>query len=108
MLDSDTHSLPYHSPLAQDPLLREVVSLFVEEMPSRVARMRAYFQDCEWHALRLATRHLSSSASNHGFDQLVPFSAELENKLTRRVPTVEVEQAFDTLVAQCSRLTDSP
>jgi hypothetical protein len=106
MLDSEARTLPYRSPLAQDPLLREVVSLFVEEMPSRMSRMRAYFADCEWHALRLATRQLTTGAIKHGFDQLVPFSAELEHKLTRRVPTAEVEQALDNLVAQCSRLTD--
>jgi hypothetical protein len=108
MLDHDADTLPYHSPLAQDPVLKEVVWLFVEEMPCRLARMREYFQDCQWHALRMATRHLTTSASSHGFDQLVPFTTELEGKLSRRAPTAQVEEALDTLLTQCGRVTATP
>jgi HPt (histidine-containing phosphotransfer) domain-containing protein len=108
MLEHEVDTLAYRSPLAQDPVLRDVISLFVEEIPSHVARMREYFQECQWHALRLATRRLSASVASHGFDQLLPHCAELEGKLSRRLPTDQVEAALDSLAAQCCRLTASP
>ena len=108
MLDHEADTLPYHSPLAQDPALREVVSLFVEELPCRAARMRAYFQDCQWHALRMATRQLATSASNHGFDQLLPFLTALDSRLSRRAPTAQVEEALETLLSECGRVTATP
>ena len=108
MLDHPSDTFPFHSPLAQDPALREVVSLFVEELPCRAARMREYFQDCQWHSLRMATLQLCTSASKHGFDQLVPYLATLETRLTRRAPTPQVEEALDAAITQCGRVTATP
>jgi hypothetical protein len=96
---------PLHSPLACDPIQHELVELFVEEMPARLARLQKCFDGCDWHALRVAVRHLSETACNHGFDQLLPYTARMEAKLTRRAPTPEVREALEALLAQCNRLT---
>jgi HPt (histidine-containing phosphotransfer) domain-containing protein len=99
---------PLCSPLAGDPALRELVEMFVEEMPQRIARLRQSFDAHDWHALRLGLRHLSGAASSHGFDQLVPPAADVETRLTRRAPTPEVGQALECLLTQCGRVTASP
>ena len=99
---------PLCSPLASDPALRELVEMFVEEMPQRIARLRQCFEAHDWHALRLGLRHLSGAASSHGFDQLVPSATNVESRLTRRAPTPEVGQALEGLLAQCGRVTAAP
>ena len=99
---------PLCSPLAVDPALCELVEMFVEEMPQRIARLRQSFDAHDWHALRMGLRHLSGAASSHGFDQLVPSAADVETRLTRRAPTPEVGQALEGLLAQCERVTAAP
>ena len=108
MSQSQISSSPLSSPLAIDPTLCEMVAMFVEEMPQRITRMRKSFGAHDWHALRLGLRHLSTAASSHGFDQLVPAAAEVEGKLTRREPTPEVGQALERLFDLCSRVTAKP
>jgi HPt (histidine-containing phosphotransfer) domain-containing protein len=108
MSQSEASACPLNSPLAIDPTLCEMVQMFVDEMPQRIVRMRKTFDAHDWHALRLGIRHLSTAASSHGFDQLVPVAAEVEAKLTHREPTPEVGRALEKLLEQCSRVTAQP
>ena len=38
--------------LASDPMLQEMVALFVDEMPERIGRFRDYFDGGDWEGLR--------------------------------------------------------
>ncbi len=43
---------PLYSSLSPQPILCEMVELFVDEMPPRMARMAAYFERRDWDGLR--------------------------------------------------------
>jgi HPt (histidine-containing phosphotransfer) domain-containing protein len=100
---------PLYSSLAGDPRLTELIQLFVEEMPERTARFREYFDSNDWDGLRRAARQMTGSADSYGFDQLTPYSAELEATLIRRAPEGEIAAALEIFLSQCARtISDAP
>ncbi len=100
---------PLYSSLSGDPMLTELVQLFVEEMPKRIARFRGYFDSNDWDGLRRAARQMKGLAASYGFDQLTPYSAELEATLIRRAPPEEIAEALEMFLSQCTRTTsDAP
>jgi histidine phosphotransfer protein HptB len=109
MSQSQLDAPPLHSSLASDPLLRDLVQLFVEEMPERIARFRGYFDSNDWDGLRRAAHHMKGSAGSYGFDALTPYSAQLEAALIRRAPGDEIAAALEMFLSHCARTTsDAP
>jgi histidine phosphotransfer protein HptB len=94
-----------HSSLANDAVLSEMVELFVEEMPDRVARLQKHFEAADWDGLRRAAHQMKGAAGSYGFDQLTPYAADLEAQLSQRAEVEEVARALATLVTQCGHVT---
>jgi HPt (histidine-containing phosphotransfer) domain-containing protein len=93
------------SSLANDEVLRELVELFVEEMPGRAARLHECFAAADWDGLRRAAHQMKGSSGSYGFDQLTPYAADLEMRLNQRAGTEEVADALEALLTQCGRVT---
>jgi hypothetical protein len=104
---SNAELTPIHSSLPSEPILCDMVDLFVEEMPGRLARMRKYFDSQDWDALRRAARQLGGVAASYGFDNLAPFAADLERTLLRRSTIDEIGGSLELLAAQCGRVVST-
>ena len=95
---------PLYSSLAAEPILCEMVELFVDEMPARMARMQAYFDRADWDGLRRSAHQIRSVSASYGFNELVPHAARLERTLTNRPSVDAIRASLATLTAQCSRV----
>jgi HPt (histidine-containing phosphotransfer) domain-containing protein len=92
------------SALAWDPNLRDLVELFVREMPQRIDQLKAAYDSGDNEAvLRLAHR-LKGAAGSHGFHQITPFAGALETAVKNNEPNRHIRRALDELVELCERV----
>jgi len=98
-----TQDLPplCYSTLAEDPDLAEIVEMFVQEMPDRVANLLRRFDARELNELERAAHQIKGAAGSYGFHQLTPSAARLEALVKQRRPEEEIKAALNELVALC-------
>ena len=92
-----------YSSLGGDPDLGEIVTLFVEEMPNRVATLLSQLETSDWEGLRRTAHQLKGAAGSYGFDVLTPSAAQLEDALRENEPEEQIRRAVDELVGMCGR-----
>lgn len=96
------------STLAEDPDLREIVQLFVEEMPGRVASILSLLQESDWEGLRRVSHQLKGAAGSYGFHEITPAAKRVEDAVRETLPAEEVRQMVDELVDMCNRIRAEP
>ena len=94
-----------YSTLADDPDLCEIVDMFVDEMPDRIANLLDQLESGNRKELRRAAHQLKGAAGSYGFDAISPSAATLEKALRSDKPEAEIQRATDSLVALCRRAT---
>jgi histidine phosphotransfer protein HptB len=99
---NDSSDLLY-SPLADDQDLAEIVELFVQEMPGRIARLLDRFRKADWEGLRRAAHQIKGAAGSYGFTPISPAAGRLEDEITQSRPEAEISQALDELIDMCRR-----
>ena len=105
MSTSVDNAEPLYSTLAEDPDLCEIVDMFVDEMPDRIANLLDQLGSENWEELRRAAHQLKGAAGSYGFDAISPSAAKLENTLRDSEPEEEIQKAAESLVALCRRAT---
>ena len=98
---NDEKSKALYSSLAGDPMLGQLVDLFVAEMPSRTATLLGRLEACDWGGLRQVAHQLKGAAGSYGFAAISPAAGQLEDALRRQLPEEAIRQAVDQLVALC-------
>jgi len=93
-----------YSTYGGDPDLGELVEMFVDEMPDRVAALERAFGDGDLETLRRTAHQLKGAAGSYGFGQLTPWAAALEEAIRESQPEDAIEQALADLVALCGRV----
>jgi HPt (histidine-containing phosphotransfer) domain-containing protein len=101
MPETIPYAEPIYSTLNGDPGLAEIVDLFVEEMPGRIATLREHFEADDWDGLRRTAHQLKGAAGSYGFERISPCAAELEDAIDEGLSEEEIGQLFDRLVAIC-------
>jgi HPt (histidine-containing phosphotransfer) domain-containing protein len=101
-LPNDPAELLY-STLADDPDLAEIVELFVQEMPERIARLLDRFRKSDREGLRRVAHQLKGAAGSYGFTPVSPAAARLEGAIVQSRPEEEISQALDDLIDLCRR-----
>jgi histidine phosphotransfer protein HptB len=91
------------SPLAEEPDLREVVDLFVAELPDRAQTVLRTFQTQDVQGLRRAAHQLKGAAGSYGFDSITAAAARLEDAVIASQPEEELLGAIHELVDLCRR-----
>jgi len=94
---------PIYSCFGDDPDLGELVEMFVEEMPERIATLLEQFNSRQWDALRRTAHQIKGAAGSYGFDAITPDAARLENALRENEPEDRLREAVDALVNMCGR-----
>jgi HPt (histidine-containing phosphotransfer) domain-containing protein len=97
-----------YSRLATDPDLRDVVDLFVEEMPGRVVTLLEKLQAADWEGLRRTAHQLKGAAGSYGFDGISPCAGKVESAVRDGEPEERIRATVEELVALCSRTRCGP
>ena len=96
------------STLADDEDLREIVMMFVQEMPDRIAKIEAEFVDNNWSELERTAHQLKGAAGSYGFEKIGPIASKLETLLKSHAQLDEIAAVKDHLIALCQRITAEP
>ncbi len=91
-----------YSRLASDPDLREIVDLFVEEMPGRVATMLAQLDAADWDGLRRSAHQLRGAAGSYGFDGISPSAAKVEGAIRDDESEQRIRETVEELADLCN------
>ncbi len=102
------HTEPIYSNLALDEDLRDIVILFVEEMPDRIKKIESQFQSADWHALERTVHQLKGAAGSYGFPKLSPAAAVVEDLIKAGASAEQVGEGVANLVALCRLITADP
>ncbi len=93
-----------YSSLGTDPDLAEIVELFVDEMPERIANLLNCLESSDWEGLRRAAHQMKGAAGSYGFDQITPYAARLEVAVREEEPEEEIRQSLDVLAGLCQKI----
>lgn len=96
------------STLAGDPFLSELVELYVQEMPERIAHLEALADARQWDELARAAHQLKGSAGGYGFGTLTAPADRLEQLIRSGGPEPAILEALHALVQLCRRVRASP
>jgi histidine phosphotransfer protein HptB len=92
-----------YSRLAGDPDLQEIVDLFVEEMPERIATLLEQLNAADWAGLRRTAHQLKGAAGSYGFDLISPSAGKVESAIHDGQPEEQIRAAVAELADLCHR-----
>lgn len=103
-----SETTPIYSPLADEEDLRELVVMYVDEMPERIERFEKALADKDWNEMSRAAHQLKGSAGSHGFGPISPIAAELEQAAKNGLPDEDIQALVEQVIAFCRRATAEP
>ncbi len=95
---------PIYSSLATDPVLGEIVEMFVDEVPARIETLLSQAAADDWEALGRTAHQLKGAFGSHGFNELTPAAKNLESAARGGLPEEQILEALDELVGMAKRL----
>ena len=72
-----------YSHLATDPMLGELVDLFVQEMSERINALEVQAKSRDWSQLARTAHQLKGAAGSYGFTVITPYAARVETAVRR-------------------------
>ncbi len=95
---------PIYSTMADDPILGEIVELFISELPERVTALQQQAQSEDWEGLLRTAHQLKGALGSHGFDQMTPVAQRLDQALRQGAEKQVMTDALTELVGLCRRV----
>jgi histidine phosphotransfer protein HptB len=92
-----------YSRLAADADLGEIVDMFVEEMPTRVATILEQVDAMDWESLRRTAHQLKGAAGSYGFDIISPSAGRVESAIRDGEPEERIRETVQELIVLCQR-----
>lgn len=99
---------PIYSTLGTDQELREIVELFVEEMPDRASALLDRAEARDWEGLRRVAHQLKGAAGSYGFEPITAAAASVEDVVRDSHSEDEIRRVVRELVALCGRARARP
>ena len=93
-----------YSTLGLDPDLAELVEMFVDELPERVAKIREFWDNADMEGLGRAAHQLKGAAGSYGFDELTPALQRLDHSVRSSHSEAEIVSAIEEVAEMCSRV----
>jgi HPt (histidine-containing phosphotransfer) domain-containing protein len=93
-----------YSSIGDDPDMGDLVEMFVDELPNRVATLRQHGAAEDWEALERTAHQLKGAAGSYGFDQVTPIAAALEQSCEEFRSQREISAQLEQLIDLCNRL----
>lgn len=94
----------FYSSLAGDSDLGEIVELFVDEMPSRLANLSQCLAEGNWNQLGRYAHQMKGACGSYGFDQLTAPAARLELACRDTQDELLIREAVEELTQLCQRV----
>ena len=92
------------STLASDPDMGELVELFVDELPGRIASLQAALNSADIDALARGAHQLKGAAGSYGFDVLTPALKFLEDQARGGATSENLQHSLSAVVELCGRV----
>ncbi len=96
---------PLRSQYADDPEMRELVELFISELPERMESLRAAWTDGRLDALQRMAHQLRGSSGGYGFPSIGEAASRVEDALRNfndsRIQSLQRD--LDALASLCDR-----
>lgn len=99
------------SEFANDPDMGELVGLFVQEMPQRLAKLKSSWTEQDLEDVQRLAHQLKGAGGGYGFPALSSAAAEVEKSLvalsegSARSSTQELRAKFEELIQLCQRVS---
>ena len=93
-----------YSTLGLDPDLGELVEMFVDEMPERVAKIQESWGNADMKGLGRAAHQLKGAAGSYGFDELTPALQRLDHRVRTSCGEAAILEAIEEVTELCSRV----
>ncbi|NMC19711.1 MAG: Hpt domain-containing protein [Thermogutta sp.] len=97
-----------YSEIGDDPDLRDLIQLFVDEMPSRISTFEDLLREEKWDELRRAAHQLKGAAGSYGYGSVTAAAAAVEQAIRQELPFQEVQRRLEELIDLCRRARVSP
>ena len=104
MADSFVEDAPIYSSLAADPMMAELVEMYVDETAEKISALEAAFASSDRDKLRSVAHQMKGAAGSYGFDQVTAGAAVLETAVRNDQPAEAVQAHLDELIALCRRI----
>jgi HPt (histidine-containing phosphotransfer) domain-containing protein len=88
----------FYSPLCNEDDLAELVELFVQEVPDRLAQLEQCLDQGNWSELARFAHQLKGAGGSYGFPQLTPVAARVEQLAKQMAPVDQLQAALSELV----------
>lgn len=92
-----------YSDFMSDSEMRELVQMFVEEMPARIAELERAWDDANMSTLERCAHQLKGAAPGYGFTQLGQAAAGVESAVRMSDDLSRIRAELDALVSLCGR-----
>lgn len=96
---------PIHSEFAGDPEMKELIELFLSELPQRIESINAAFRDGDAATLTRLTHQLRGASAGYGFPTLGSAAGEIEDRL-RTLGKAAAPLALSKVSAEVNTLID--
>ena len=93
-----------YSALASDPDLSELVDMYVDEMPDRIAVLKELLSSENWEELRRFAHQMKGAAGSYGFEAVSPIAGAVEDAIRSDAPEDQVRQSVTELLGTCARI----
>ncbi len=97
-------SAPIRSDFADDADMRELVDMFVEELPQRIAEMEQALDGGDLDLLRTLTHQLKGAGGGYGFQVITEVAREAEGAIKDGSDLEKLQQNVAELIAVCKRV----
>ncbi len=87
----------------EDEDMKELVEMFVSELPDRVASYQDAYQKKDWQALSMLAHQMKSAAVGYGFPSISEAAASLEKTLKSGDDYDKASDQVEVLINLCSR-----
>jgi HPt (histidine-containing phosphotransfer) domain-containing protein len=98
------------SEFANDPDMREIVEMYVQEMPERIARLNELWSSQQLSELCRLAHQLKGASGGYGFTPVSKAAGSVETTLIKlsegsaQATLAQLRQQFDELVNLCQRV----
>jgi HPt (histidine-containing phosphotransfer) domain-containing protein len=93
-----------YSSLGGDPLMSELVDMYVAEMPDRIAALEQAFSSGDRAVLQRAVHQMKGAAGSYGFDPLTMSAIVLEAAIFDNQSPETILRSFGELIQLCRRV----
>lgn len=109
--NSQPASGPLRSEFSNDPDMREIVEMYVQEMPARVSKLQDLWAAQQMDELKRLAHQLKGASGGYGFAPVGSAAAKVESSLmslaegSASASLDQLRKQFEDLLSMCRRVT---